>query len=92
MELFVDLHESNFSRFSSGMLNCKGMCGEEVVFVKGRTNRRQYQGQEEFILKLYKRYMLICRSPCLLLTLIGHVLRARHCGRCWEYRDMVPFL
>lgn len=36
MEFFVDFYESNFSRFNSGMLNCKGMCGEEVVFVKGR--------------------------------------------------------
>lgn len=54
MELFVDLHESNFSRFNSGMLNCKGMCGEEVVFVKGRTTEGNIKVKRSLFLNCTK--------------------------------------
>lgn len=61
------------------------------MFVRGRTSRRQYQDQEDFIFKLQESHMIICRSSLLLLTFVGYLFRARHWSRFWEHRNTVPF-
>lgn len=48
------------------------------MLVKGRTMR--VGGT-----LICRKDTLICRS-LFLLTFVGYLLKARHCGRCWEYR------